>query len=72
MARALEHLPQEQRQTVLLVSLEGLSYKEVSEVMDVPIGTVMSRLARGRGQLRILMDSGVDITTPRPTLWRVK
>jgi len=76
MARALEHLPQEQRQTVLLVSLEGLSYKEVSEVMAVPIGTVMSRLARGRDQLRILLESGVEKNTPRstlrPTLWRVK
>lgn len=76
MARALERLPQEQRETVLLVSLEGLSYKEVSEVMAVPIGTVMSRLARGRDQLRTLMESGVEKTMPRsmlrPTLWRVK
>jgi RNA polymerase sigma-70 factor (ECF subfamily) len=54
MARALEQLSEEQRRTVLLVALEGLSYQEVAEVLDVPIGTVMSRLSRGRDRLRVL------------------
>jgi len=72
MARALEHLPPEQRETVLLVSLEGMSYKEVSEVLGVPIGTVMSRLARGRERLRTLMENGPAQLPHKPTLRRVK
>ena len=68
MARALDQLPLEQRETVLLVSLEGMSYKEISEVLNVPIGTVMSRLARGRDRLRDLLPH----TTVTPTLRRVK
>ena len=50
--RCLEELPLEYRETVVLRELEGLSYKEISAVMDVPIGTVMSRLARGRDRLQ--------------------
>ena len=66
---ALQKLPDEQRQTVLLVGLEGLSYAETAEVQRVPIGTVMSRLARGRERLRTLLDHG---TAEAPTLRRVK
>jgi RNA polymerase sigma-70 factor (ECF subfamily) len=54
MAQALGQLPEEQRRVVLLVALEGLSYQEVAAVMDVPVGTVMSRLSRGRDRLRRL------------------
>jgi RNA polymerase sigma-70 factor (ECF subfamily) len=50
--RCLEELPLEFRETLVLRELEGLSYKEISAVMEVPIGTVMSRLARGRGLLQ--------------------
>jgi len=53
--RALQLLPSEQREVVLLVGLEGLSYAEAAEVLAIPVGTVMSRLARGRGRLRALM-----------------
>jgi RNA polymerase sigma factor (sigma-70 family) len=49
---ALEVLPVTFREALILRELEGLSYKEISEVMDMPIGTVMSSLARGRAQLR--------------------
>jgi RNA polymerase sigma-70 factor (ECF subfamily) len=48
---ALEELPTEFREVLILRELEGLSYKEISEVADAPIGTVMSRLARARKQL---------------------
>jgi RNA polymerase sigma-70 factor (ECF subfamily) len=50
--RALRILPAEQREVVLLVAVEELSYKEVSRALDVPIGTVMSRLSRARERMR--------------------
>lgn len=49
---ALEQLPMEFREVLILRELEGLSYKEISEVADAPIGTVMSRLARARKNLQ--------------------
>lgn len=49
--RALEELPPEFRETIVLRELEGLSYKEIAVVTGVPVGTVMSRLARGRERL---------------------
>lgn len=67
MARALASLPEEQRRTVLLVALEGLSYQDVAQVMDVPVGTVMSRLSRARERLRTL-----TAAEPGPTLRRIK
>ena len=56
---ALAELPEEQREVLLLVSLEDLSYKEVAGVLGVPVGTVMSRLSRARGQLRLLLDGAL-------------
>ena len=58
LARALEHIPDPQRQVVLLVGLEGMDYKTVASVLDIPLGTVMSRLHRGREALRRLMAHG--------------
>jgi RNA polymerase sigma-70 factor (ECF subfamily) len=49
---ALDELPVNFREVLVLRELEGMSYKEIAEVMDVPMGTVMSGLARGRAQLR--------------------
>jgi RNA polymerase sigma-70 factor (ECF subfamily) len=65
-ARALESLAEEQRTALLLVVLEGLTYREVAEVQGVPIGTVMSRLARARTQIKAYLDG------ERPALRRVK
>jgi RNA polymerase sigma factor (sigma-70 family) len=65
--RGLALLPEEQRSVVLLVSVEDLSYAETAAVLGVPIGTVMSRLARGREKLRLLTDAAV-----RPPQRRVK
>ena len=64
--RALGMLVDEQRTALLLVVLEGLSYREVAEVQGVPIGTVMSRLARARAQIKDFLDGA------RPALRRVK
>ena len=55
---ALNKLAPEQREVILLVGLEGMSYEDVATVLNVPIGTVRSRLSRGRDQLRRLM--GMD------------
>ena len=53
--RALSALPADQRDVLLLVALEGLGYAETAQALGVPIGTVMSRLSRGRERLRRLM-----------------
>jgi RNA polymerase sigma-70 factor (ECF subfamily) len=53
--RALQRLPDEQRQVLLLVALEDMSYDETARTLGVPIGTVMSRLSRARERLRALM-----------------
>ena len=53
---ALAALPLEQREVLLLVGLEGMAYAEVAQALAIPIGTVMSRLSRGRERLRGLMD----------------
>ena len=56
---ALESLPDTFRMAVLLADVEGFSYKEIAEIMDVPVGTVMSRLHRGRKALqKALMEFG--------------
>src|SRR3954470_19905625 len=52
---ALARLPEEQRQVVLLVGLEELSYQEAAAALDIPVGTVMSRLHRGRERMREMM-----------------
>ena len=63
---ALERLPEEQRAVVLLVGLEELSYQEVAKILGIPMGTVMSRLSRGREKLRgLLEENGV---VPRDTV----
>jgi RNA polymerase sigma-70 factor (ECF subfamily) len=55
--RCLLRLPAEQREVLLLVSLEDLSYAEVAKVTGVPMGTVMSRLSRARARLQVLLDA---------------
>lgn len=53
--QAIEQLPEVFREATVLRDLEGLSYQEIAEVTEVPIGTVMSRLSRGRKQLQSMM-----------------
>jgi RNA polymerase sigma-70 factor (ECF subfamily) len=59
--RALAQLPLEQRQVILLVGLEGMSYQDAAGILTIPIGTVRSRLSRGRDVLRRLL----EINEPR-------
>jgi RNA polymerase sigma-70 factor (ECF subfamily) len=65
-ARGLALLPAEQREVLLLVTLEGMSYREAAETQSVPIGTIMSRLSRARTALRAHLEE------TRPPLRRVK
>ena len=65
---ALGHLPIEQREVLLLVALEELSYEETAKILDIPLGTVMSRLSRARERLRQLLDG----STARVALQVVK
>ena len=58
--RALEELPLEFREAMVLRELEGLSYKEIADITNVPIGTVMSRLARARTRLQQALGGRID------------
>jgi RNA polymerase sigma-70 factor (ECF subfamily) len=55
---ALARLPVEQREVIGLVLVEGLSYKEAAEIIGAPVGTITSRLARGRDSLQTLLGNG--------------
>ena len=59
--RAVERLPPEQRTTLMLVTVDGLSYKEAAEVTQVPVGTIMSRLARARVALQLQLGAGAGL-----------
>lgn len=64
---ALESVPEDYRTAVILADLEGLAYKEIAEIMDCPIGTVMSRIYRGRKLLaRLLRDHAVELGLLEP------
>ncbi|HEX4874989.1 MAG TPA: RNA polymerase sigma factor [Sphingorhabdus sp.] len=56
--RAMARLPEEQREAVLLVMVEGYSYKEAAEIVGCPVGTLNSRLVRGRDALMALLGEG--------------
>jgi len=67
---AMLQLPEEQRSALMLISVEGLSYKEAAEVLQVPMGTVTSRLIRGRKALVALLDHedaefGMEVSNER-------
>jgi RNA polymerase sigma-70 factor (ECF subfamily) len=62
---AIQQLPEEAREVILLREWEGLSYQEIATVLDCPVGTVMSRLARARSKLRDLLSSVLPGSYPR-------
>lgn len=65
--KAMAELPTEQVEVLVLVALEGMAYREVAEILDIPLGTVMSRLSRARQSLRKYLDGEES-----PALRRVK
>ena len=66
-------LPEEQRSVLMLIAVEDLSYSEAARVLDIPVGTVMSRLSRARERLLKLMEDGDDrVVSINPHLRRVK
>jgi RNA polymerase sigma-70 factor (ECF subfamily) len=65
LAAAIMALPEEQRAVMLLVALEDMRYEDVAQTLGIPVGTVMSRLARGRERLRRLLDERNNITPMR-------
>lgn len=62
--QAMDALPEDQRAVLLLVSVEDLSYAEAAAILDVPQGTVMSRLSRARSRLRNALAEGASISAP--------
>ena len=58
--RAMDGLPAEQREVIALVLVEGLAYKEAAEILDIPMGTLTSRLVRGRQALIAMMGARLD------------
>jgi RNA polymerase sigma factor (sigma-70 family) len=71
-AAAIDQLPEEQRSVLLLVSVEDFSYAQVAEVLAIPIGTVMSRLSRGRERLKQILENPSRIAGSGSHLRRVK
>jgi RNA polymerase sigma-70 factor, ECF subfamily len=69
--RSLQRLPAEQREVLLLAGVEELSYREIALALGVPLGTVMSRLSRGRERLRVELQ-GRDAASPATKMQRVK
>jgi RNA polymerase sigma-70 factor (ECF subfamily) len=63
---AIASLPEGQRQVILLLGLEGMRYEEVAAILGIPVGTVRSRLSRGRDMLRALMDMKDRRAHPQP------
>ena len=70
--RALQLLNVGQREVLLLAGVQGLTYAETADVLGIPIGTVMSRLARGRDRLRLLMACEEALKGDRAALRRTK
>jgi RNA polymerase sigma-70 factor (ECF subfamily) len=69
---AVARLPLGQRQVLTLVDLEEFGYAEVAGILDIPVGTVMSRLSRARASLKSMLDAAKQKQTAQPLLRRVK
>jgi len=68
---ALDRLPLEQREVLLLVALEDMAYADIARTLGIPLGTVMSRLSRGRERLRALLDGAPSAGSGEPVRLKV-
>ena len=68
---ALPCLPPEQREVLLLVALEDMAYADIAQTLGIPLGTVMSRLSRGRERLRALLDGAPSVAGGDPVRLKV-
>ena len=68
--RCLQRLPAKQRAVLLLVTLEDLSYEDTARILNIPVGTVMSRLSRARSRLRALMECSPIPVPGQPAVLR--
>ena len=66
-AQAVQRLPDEQKQILLLIGLEGFSYEEAAQIAGIPVGTVISRLSRGRRKLRDMLANGDETNARKVT-----
>ncbi|RQR49551.1 RNA polymerase sigma factor [Burkholderia sp. Bp9140] len=64
---AIERLPESQRTALLLVSVDGLSYRQAADTLDVPLGTIMSRISRARKAIRLVIDGSGESRTETGT-----
>ena len=64
--KAIGRLPEEQRSVLVLVAVDGLSSREASDILDIPLGTVMSRLARARRRLHEMLNETNVVAFPQP------
>lgn len=69
---AIAKLSQDQRQIITLIAMQGFSYEEVAVILDVPVGTVMSRICRARQNLKKLLTDTNTMTTRTDRIWRLK
>lgn len=69
---AIASLNQDQRQVISLVSLQGFSYEEVAKVLEIPVGTVMSRVCRARQNIKKFLHEDSHRSTRHGNIWRLK
>lgn len=69
---AICQLNQDQRQVITLIALQGFSYEEVAQILEIPVGTVMSRICRARQQLKQILCDTNENTRPGDRVWRLK
>ena len=72
MYKAMSQISMEQREVLSLIALEGFSYDQVANILDIPAGTVMSRLCRARKQLRELLNKPDKLSTSESSIRRIK
>ena len=69
---AIARLNQDQRQIITLIAIQGFSYEEVAKILDIPVGTAMSRICRARQNLKQMLSDADSSNTQPDRVWRLK